>query len=369
LFYFLNKTGIIRKDVDFLDYRILGRTGFPISEVGIGGHEYARFFSKSLFPSERKFEEPIILDELLKSQFQRNIIITKALKEKINYFDTGFIEEAQSLGLALSTFNRRNEIYISALTVSPLRRMMNLPKAMWRDYIIDEIDNRVKHLKTNYIDIFNVHLPSDGYTRKRFVFFIQVLKELKKEGKIRSIGAADHINLHTLAELIRKFNAFDSIMIPYNYYFQETKHVIFPLCKKLNIGVVVMKALSWPFYGLSFTNFNSAPKLESSSLVQNHLNWILKSPEVSTIIVGINSVAELEENLNMFSNKLEVDERSLDEYLNVALSSEGKMKINQMIAENQLVHNRPDIKIHAKEALESFQNTKQNFGKKKSSMY
>jgi aryl-alcohol dehydrogenase-like predicted oxidoreductase len=52
------------------------------------------------------------------------------------------------------------------------------------------------------------------------------------------------------AELMRRHDCFDTVMVRYNYHLQEAREALFPLCKALDVGVVVMKPLTWPYYGI-----------------------------------------------------------------------------------------------------------------------
>ncbi|MEM2875579.1 MAG: aldo/keto reductase [Candidatus Bathyarchaeia archaeon] len=332
-------------------YRVLGRTELKVSELGLGGHEYARFLNPVHFPGKRKAEEELSLEELLESQSPRNELIEKAIAAGVNYFDTGLIEEAQSLGIALKTLGRRKDVYIAAETLWPLRRLKENPKARWRMTISRWVKERLRALQTDYIDVFNIHMPEDGYSRESFEFLIEALKEIKDLGEISAIGASSH-ELRFLAELIRKYDCFDSIMIPYNYHLQEAREILFPLCRALNIGVVVMKPFCWPYYGIPFTHF-CPPNLDKGGYTpsQMSLKWILNSPEVSTIVPGTNTIAELEENLSIFSKEDRIDEGVLKRCLDTALSPQGREKLKELCENEEISRTRAYIRGYAKRAL------------------
>ncbi|MGQ9781345.1 MAG: hypothetical protein ACUVQ8_03705 [Nitrososphaeria archaeon] len=78
-----------------MKYRVLGRTGLNLSELGVGGHEYRRWLNPIHFKIERD------LKEFLETQPQRNRLIEKAINSRINFFESSLKEEAESLGLAL----------------------------------------------------------------------------------------------------------------------------------------------------------------------------------------------------------------------------------------------------------------------------
>ena len=337
-----------------MKYRVLGRTGLRISELGLGGHEYARFLSPYHFPGKRKPEELVDPEELLETQGPRNELIERAIDGGINYFDTGVIEECQSLGLSLKTLGRRKDVYIAAETMGPVRRLNDIPRARWRDDILEGIDERLKILQTDHIDVFNAHELAGGYSRERFEFVMEVLKEVKKEGKIGSIGVADH-QPRFVAELIRKYDCFDSVMIPYNYHLQEARSALFPLCKALNVGVVAMKPFCWPYYGISFNHFCPAG-LETGDYTPNQisLRWILQSPEVSTIVPGTNTMAELEENMAAIAKEGKIDETVLKQCLETALSPEGNKRLSELVKQGEISRARAYIRGYAKRALEGW---------------
>jgi aryl-alcohol dehydrogenase-like predicted oxidoreductase len=337
-----------------VNYRILGRTGLKVSELGLGGHEFARFLPSWHFTTNRKFEEPVNDEELLATQGPRNELILKAIEGGVNYFDTGEVAEPQSLGLALKMLGRRKDVYIAAETMGPVRMLKEIPKAKWRDTLIERTEERLKLLNTNHIDVFNAHELFGGYSRDRFEFVMSVLNEIKVQGKIGAIGVSDH-QPRFIAELIRKYDCFESVMIPYNYNLQEAREILFPLCRALNIGVVVMKPLNWPYYGLPFMHFRP-PGLNTRgyTLPQMSLRWILKSPEVSTIVPGTNTIAELEENLAIFTKEDRIDEEVLKKCLEYARSEKGREKLRKLCDDEEIARKRAYIQGYSKRALTGF---------------
>jgi aryl-alcohol dehydrogenase-like predicted oxidoreductase len=334
-----------------MNYRVLGRTGLKVSEMGLGGHEFARFLPSWHFTTNRRFDEPVHIEELLATQVPRNELIGKATEAGVNFFDTGEVAEPQSLGLALKTIGRRKDVYIAAEIMGPVRRLRDVSKAEWRDTLLEGVDERLRLLNTEHIDVFNAHELKVGYSRDRFEFVMEVLREIRDQGKIEAIGVADH-HPRFIAELIRKYDCFDSVMIPYNYHKQEAREILFPLCRALNIGVVVMKPFNWPYYGIPFTNFRP-PGLDAGGCTpaQTSLKWILRSPEVSTIVPGINTMEELEENLATFTKKDEIDEEVLKKCLDFARSEQGKERLRELCEDEEIARRRAYIRGYSKRVL------------------
>jgi len=323
-------------------YRVLGRTGLKVSEVGVGGHEYRRPLPTTL----GRWGE-IDLEKFMEKQPERNELIGKAVEAGINYFDATQPEEAKSLGLALKELGVRRDVYAAVMILRPFVRMAEMPDKEWRDLIIDDVEDKLKLLQSDYADILNVHMPERGYTRKHMSVALEVFEELKEKGKIGSLGASSH-EPRFLAKLLRKYDCFDSVMIKYNYHLQEAREVIFPLCKALDVGVVIMKPLCWPYYGIPFMRFGPVEGEEKlpATPAQMCIRWVLRSPEVSTVVPSMNSLDELEENVAAITKEVETDETLLDRYLKVAQGPQAKEKLLKMLEDRDV-----DIRHFAERTL------------------
>lgn len=327
-----------------MKYRILGRTGLKVSELGFGGHEYRRPLPTTLC----RWGE-IDLEEFMRKQLQRNELIKEAIGLGINYFDTTQPEEAKSLGFALKDVGAREDVHVALMILRPLSRMAEKSKDNWRQIIIKDVEEKLDLLQSNYTDILNVHMPEICYSRERLIALINVLEELKQNGKIRSIAASSH-QPRFLAEVIRTHDCFDSVMVRYNYHMQEAKKVLFPLCKVLEIGVVVMKPLAWPYYGIPFMRFGPVEGEEGQyTPAQTSLRWILNSPEVSTVVPGMNNLAELQENLKTIEKDELIDERILIRYLEVSHSPTARKQLEKMLKDSAV-----DLRHFAKRAQKDF---------------
>jgi len=326
-----------------LRYRVLGRTGLRVSELGFGGHEYRRWLNTYHFPGDYDREE------FLKTQPERNGFVERAIDSGVNFFDTTLREEAESLGSALKTLGRRRDVHVAAMIVFPFRKMDEGPRTEWRDVIIDGVEDRLRTLQTDYIDIFNIHMPEDHYSSDKLKMALGALEEFREQGKIGWIGASSH-ELRFLAELIRRYDCFDSIMVRYNFHLQEAEKVIFPLTKALEVGVVVMKPFSWPHYGIPFMRFGPLEGEEDSSRPAQHsLRWILRASEVGTVVSGMNRLDELEMNVDAVEKQGEVDENILDRYLRASQSPAAKDVLMEMLSEPAI-----DLRNYARRALASF---------------
>jgi predicted aldo/keto reductase-like oxidoreductase len=327
-----------------MKYRVLGRTGLKVSVLGFGGHEYRRPLPTTL----GKWGD-IDLKEFKRKQSERNKLIEMAIDAGINYYDATQPEEAKSLGFALKELGLRNKVYVALMILRPLSKIAGKSRSDWKKIIIDDVEEKLELLQSDYTDILNVHMPEIEYSRERLTGTIKILCGLKNEGKIGSIAASSH-EPRLLAEILRKFDCFDSVMVRYNYHLQEVKNIIFPLCKALNVGVSIMKPFSWPYYGIPFVRFEPLSKEKSRfTPIQTSLRWILKSPEVSTIVPGINTLSEFTENLEAIDKEGSINEDILKEYLEAAKSPTAKEALENMLNNSDI-----DIRYFAKRALKQF---------------
>lgn len=323
-----------------MKYRVLGRTGLKVSELGFGGHEYRRPLPSTLGRwgeiNEEKFTQ---------TQPARNRLIKEAIDAGVNFFDATQPEETKSLGLALKELGVKNDIHVAIMILTPFSKMMDNLRSEWRRIIRDDVEKTLKLLQADYADLLNMHMPERNYSPQRLGVALEVLKELKEEGKIGFIGASSH-QPRFLGEVMRKYDCFDSVMIRYNYHLQEVRNVIFPLAKTLEVGVVVMKPIAWPYYGIPFTRFDAGKGGGSCTPIQHSLRWILNSSEVSTVVPGMNSREELEENVGAINKEGEVDERLLELYLQTALGPKAREKLRNMLRDPYV-----DIDYFAERAL------------------
>jgi len=321
-------------------YRVLGRTGLKVSELGFGGHEYRRPLPTTL----GRWGE-IDIEKFMKTQPARNALVRRAIELGVNFFDATQPEETKSLGLALREVGADSSVHLATMILRPLSKMADKPRSEWRQTVREEVEKNLQLLQMDHTDILNLHMPEIDYSKERLTAALDVLQEYRNEGRIGFVGASSH-HLRFLAELMRKYDCFDTVMIRYNYHLQEARDIIFPLAKALEVGVVVMKPLAWPYYGIPFTRFGPVEGEEGElTPVQLNLRWILSFPEVSTAVPGMNSQAELEENSAAIVKEAPVNEEILDRYLKTAVGPEGRKRLREMLDDKDI-----DIRYFAERA-------------------
>lgn len=230
-----------------MEKRILGRTGFEVSVVGLGG-----------IPIQRVDEETAY--EIVKEAYDRGI----------NFIDTarGYMESEDLLGIALERLGRDKFILAT--------------KSMARTYdgVLEEIHTSLNNLRTDYLDLFqfhNVRTKEDLDIVLGDNGALKAVKELKAKGVIKEIGITSHSV--DLLDIALDTDEFSTIQYPYNPVEQQGEPV-FKKAKEKNIGVIVMKPLAG----------GAIPKGELC------LRFILENDDVTSAIPGMDSIEQVREN-------------------------------------------------------------------------
>jgi predicted aldo/keto reductase-like oxidoreductase len=93
-----------------------------------------------------------------------------------------------------------------------------------------------------------------------------------------------------------KTGHFATLMIPYNYLTTKPADELLPLCQEYNVGTIIMK----PFGGGAFSNANTA------------LKYVFNNPDTDIVIPGVASIAEAEENWEVWQGDLSLSLEELD---------------------------------------------------------
>ncbi|TJX14406.1 aldo/keto reductase [Tissierella creatinini] len=230
-----------------MEKRILGRTNFEVSSVGIGG-----------IPIQRVGKEEAIG------------IIREALNQGMNFIDTAraYLASEELIGHALEELGRDKFILAT--------------KSMARTYdgIKEEFHTSLKLLKTDYIDLYQFHNVKSKEDYEKIMGeggAYQAVKDLQAKGLIKEIG----ISCHTVdvLEIAVESDMFSTIQFPYNAI-EKQGEPIFQRAKEKNIGVIIMK----PLAGGAISNGEAA------------VRFILENPNISVVIPGMDSVKQVNEN-------------------------------------------------------------------------
>ncbi len=190
---------------------IFGKTGLKVSRIAFGGIPIMRL-----------------------SVPQAVKVVKESLDLGVNFIDTaaGYADSEEKIGLAVKNFPRR-ELVIA--TKSP---------AGDKKTLLEHVDNSLKRLRTDYIDIYQLHGVS---TEEKFNDVMaedgayEGLMLAIKQGKVRFAGFSSHTM--SIAKKLLLTDKFYSIQIPYNFIDRQAEDEVIPLAKKKNLGIIAMKPL------------------------------------------------------------------------------------------------------------------------------
>ncbi len=245
-----------------MEYTVLGKTGLRVSRMGFGGIPIQKTDAK----------------------------VTRALMEELvahglNYIDTarGYTVSEAYLGEALEGL--RDKFVLATKSMARTREAMAA-----------DIETSLKNLRTDHIDLYQVHNPSMADLEKVCApgGALEALLEAKAAGKIGHIGLTAH-----MASVFEKGLSLDwveTVMFPYNIV--ETQgEALMRRAKEQGVGFICMKPLA-------------GGALENATLA---MRFIARNEDVSVVIPGMCDVREVRENLAAMENTAPLSEAELSE--------------------------------------------------------
>jgi len=214
-----------------MQYVNLGRSGLKVSRIGLGCMSYG--------VEARAWR----LNEEDSRPFIRN-----ALELGVNLFDTadmyGGGESELMLGRAIGDFARREEVVIATKVFYPVRPDAN-GRGLSRKAIFAAIDASLRRLKTDYVDLYQIHRWDDDTPIEET---LEALHDIVKAGKALYLGASSMAAwrlctaLHTADR--RGLSRFVSMQPHYNLLNREEEREMLPLCQAEGVGVLPWSPLA-----------------------------------------------------------------------------------------------------------------------------
>jgi aryl-alcohol dehydrogenase-like predicted oxidoreductase len=311
-----------------MEMRFLGNTGLQVSALCLG---------TGSFGGRGGYERTGSIN-----QEEANNIVSMCFDAGINFFDTaedyskGWAEEI--LGKALGS-RRKDAIIVTK--VHPTRSPGPNDGGLSRKHIIEGCEASLKRLGTDYIDVYELHM-FDEFTPLEVT--LRALDDLVRQGKVRYIGCSNFDGWQIMKGLaISDKNGWERFMTIEAMYSLASRWVEFelnPLCIDQGIGVLVFSPLHggylsgkyrrgqpWP-EGARFKKptvdggwpvnmeeiYRIVDELEivaqahNTTIAQAALNWVLNKPAVSSLIIGIRTAKQLEENIGATDWKMTPEE-------------------------------------------------------------
>ncbi len=260
--------------------RNLGRTGFQVGLFSLGGQAAV----------EQPDNEAVAVS-----------IIERALDLGVNYIDTsaryGGDQRWSERYIGQVMKRRRGQAFLATKTHDRTR------DGSWR-----LLETSLTLLQTGHVDLWQLHAMStmedvEAVSRKGGA--LEALQRAREQGLVRFVGLSGHTDPDVLAAAMRRF-PFDCVLMavnaadPHHLPFQKD---LLPLAVEQELGIIGMKI---PARGRLLAGYRPPPLEQQRATVKatrsgtltmkEAMRYVLSLP-VSTVIVGVDSIAQLEENV------------------------------------------------------------------------
>jgi hypothetical protein len=275
--------------------RSFGKTGYKVGVLSLGGQATLEIKGR-----EEESEK----------------IINRAIDLGINYIDT-----AASYGQGVSQLNigrvmktRRGEVWLSTKTHDRTY-----------DGSMRLLEESLKNLQTDHLDLWQLHnVQRQDQVDQIFApnGAIKALEKARSEGLVRYLGITGHFEPLVLLEAIKRY-PFDSILLAVNaadVHYLSFKNYLLPEVQKKGIAIVGMKVTT---RSRILSSWSPPPpeqqpdeRLRTSKSgtisIREALTYNMSLP-VSTTIIGVDSIAQIEENVKIASEFTPLSQSQMEE--------------------------------------------------------
>jgi aryl-alcohol dehydrogenase-like predicted oxidoreductase len=308
-----------------MDYVRLGSTGLEVSRLCLGC---------------MSFGDPALGREWAMPLEPSRPILRAAWEAGINFFDTANVYSAGSseeiVGTVLKELAPRDQVVIATKVHGEMRKGPN-GRGQSRKAIMSEIDNSLRRLKTDYVDLYQIHRFDYATPIEET---LEALDEVVKSGKARYIGASSMWSWQFMKMLKTQeangWARFVSMQNHLNLMYREEEREMLPLCIDEGIGVIPWSPLArgrlarpWgevtkrtetdPFAATLYQataaadeKINAAvaevARTKDVTMAQVALAWVMQKRPVTAPIVGVTKMEQLTEALGALAVTLTAEE-------------------------------------------------------------
>jgi aryl-alcohol dehydrogenase-like predicted oxidoreductase len=258
--------------------RPMGSTGLQVSILGMGGYHLGT----------------------VSTQEEVNNMVAKALDHGINFFDNAWEyhmgASEERVGTALK--GKRDKAIVMTKVCTHGRK---------KDVAMRMLEESLTRLGTDHLDVWQVHEviyyndPEKAYEADGV---LEALTAAKQQGKVRFVGFTGHKNPSIHLDMLHRGFAFDTVQMPINPFdpsFRSFESNVLPVAVQKGMAVFSMKSMSGS--GESIVNGALTPT--------EALSYAMSVRGVSTTISGMDSMAVLDQNLEILRGFKPLSERQM----------------------------------------------------------
>ena len=321
-----------------MKYKKLGASGVKVSELCLGAMTFGEADDKS-------FMHKVGADE--KTSLE---ILNRALDLGVNFVDTADVYGQDGLseriiGAWFERDQRRNEVVLATKFRFGMGEGPNRTGGS-RYRIVRCVEHSLKRLRTDHIDLYQIHMQDIDTPEDEI---LRALDDLVTQGKVLYLGCSNYAAYRLMDSLwlskTRNLTNFVTLQAQYSLVSRELEREHVPLCRAQGLGILPWSPLAsgflsgkydkgqpppagarldkWKDRMSGFDNDRNWRILAAVRAIAAELNatvasvalaWLLKQPQVSSVIFGARSVQQLDENLKAAEVTLSDDQmKRLDE--------------------------------------------------------
>ena len=203
-----------------MQYRTLGRTGIKVSPYALGALALGTSIGNPDHDDSAR-------------------IIHKALDAGINFIDTADVYGESEVAMGKALKGRRDRVVLATKFSRPIGDDPNHQGAS-RRWIMTAVENSLRRLRTDYIDLYQVHRPDPSTDVEET---LSALSDLIHSGKVRAVGgsampASDIIEAQWVAER-RGLERFRTDQPPYSILSRGIEREVLPIAQRYGMGILV----------------------------------------------------------------------------------------------------------------------------------
>ena len=298
-----------------MEYRKLGNSGLNVSVIGLGTNN---------FGNPNRIPDPA----------QSARVVHKCLDAGINFIDTavsyGQGQSEVHLGEALK--GRRGDAIVATKY-----NLTKLEGQSPRDRVMQEAEKSLRNLQTDYIDLYQLHNPSQDVSPEEV---LEPLNALVEQGKVRAIGTSNYSGWrHAQADAVSAQHGwarFESSQSYYNLFHRQAELELLPFCTAANAGFLPYYPLAGGWLTGKYRSgaavgekarqmvgklqgdeaaLATLGKLDAyanehgHSLLDLAFSWLLAHPAVSSVIAGAMTEEQVEANARAGDWTITIEER------------------------------------------------------------
>ena len=235
-----------------MEYRVLGKTGVRVSAHCLGA---------MMFGSWGNTDH----DDCVR-------IIHRALDAGINFVDTadiyGWGESEEIVGKALK--DKRDGVVLATKVHGPMGKGQN-ERGNSRLWIMQEVENSLRRLGVDHIDLYQIHRPEPGVTNLEET--LGALTDLVRQGKIRYAGCSTFpawqiVESHWVSER-RGLTRFVCEQPPYSIFARHVETDVFPVVQQYGMGAIVWSPLAGGWLAGKYRRGQDVPEDSRATRAKN----------------------------------------------------------------------------------------------------